>query len=232
MNVRSGLADRLGLARIGLASVVAQEKHERLSDAFADHTAEGSPIHVDARLAPGIIVAELEGCCTAERVAEHSNPLHIETSQEPARGVGTVQSFELIECKAHVGAPCLDQLIGEMLLFLPAEEIGVVLRRPRDHPSVGEHHHETSIRCIEAHNHVAMTRQVFGKGRIVRRQGRKSRSREYHWIRTLLRRNFGVTNTMRADARQVSCQELRERHAKLAFKSDPPGSRQVVVDRL
>src|SRR5258708_19892590 len=104
-----------------------------------------------------------------------------------------------------------------MLLVLPGEEIGVVLRCPRNHPSVGEHHHETSIWCVEAHDHVAVTRQIFGKGRIVRRQGRKSRSHEYHWIRTLLRRNFGVTNTMRADPRQVSSHEFPKPPANLAL---------------
>src|SRR6202795_3015957 len=87
VDVRSGLADRLGLARIRLASVVAQEKHERLGDTIGDNTAEGSPIHIDASLAPGIVMAELQGRGATKRVAEHSDPLHIEPSQEPARGV-------------------------------------------------------------------------------------------------------------------------------------------------
>src|SRR3984893_15016037 len=57
VDVRSGLADRLGLARIRLTSVVTQEKHERLGDAIGDNTAEGSPVHIDASLAAGIVVA-------------------------------------------------------------------------------------------------------------------------------------------------------------------------------
>ena len=211
--------------RIGLAFVVAQEKHERLSDAFADDTAEWSPVHVDAGLAPRIVMAELQGFGTTERVAEHSDPLHIEPSGEPARRVRRVQSFELIECKAHVGAPCLDQFVGEMLLLRPADQVGIVLRRPRNHPSVREHHHETSIGCVETRQHIPVTRKVFGKARIVRRQGRKSSSHEYHGIRTMLRRYVGVANTMCADPRQISGEEMREQHATVAFKGCPPWSR-------
>ena len=74
----------------------------------------------------------------AERVAEHSDPLHVEPSQEPARGVRRVQSFELIECKAGIGGPCLNQLVGELIGLWPTDEIQVVLRRPGDHPSVRE----------------------------------------------------------------------------------------------
>ena len=69
-----------------------------------------------------------------------------------------------------------------------------------------------------------MTRKVFGKGRIVRRQGRKSRSYEHYRIRMLLRRYLGVPDTMCADSRQISRQELREQRATLAFKSRPPWS--------
>jgi hypothetical protein len=72
--------DRAGL-RIGLVSVVAPQKHERLSDAFGDDTAEGSPVHVDVRPAPRIVVAELQGCGTTERVAEDSDSLHIEPNR-------------------------------------------------------------------------------------------------------------------------------------------------------
>ena len=123
---------------VGLAPVIAQEKHERLSDALGDDTAEGSAVHVDARLAPGIVMAELQGCRAAKRVAKDTDPLHVEPSHKLARTVRSVQFFELIERKAHVGAPCLDQFVGELLLLNPAEEIGIVLRRPLDHPSVRE----------------------------------------------------------------------------------------------
>ena len=81
----------------------------------------------------------------------------------------------------------LRQLVGELLLLRPTEEIGIVLRRPRDHPSVREHHHETSIGCIETGDHIAVTRKVLGKRRVIRRQSRKSCSHEYHRIGTLLR---------------------------------------------
>jgi hypothetical protein len=62
--------DLAGL-RVGLALVIAQKKHERLSDSIAHDAAKGSPVHIDASLASGIVVAELQGCGTTERVAEH-----------------------------------------------------------------------------------------------------------------------------------------------------------------
>jgi hypothetical protein len=96
--------DLAGL-RVGLALVIAQKKHERLSDSIAHDAAKGSPVHIDASLASGIVVAELQGCGTTERVAEHPDALHIEPSQEPARRVRRVQSFELIEREAHISAP-------------------------------------------------------------------------------------------------------------------------------
>src|ERR1035441_9211245 len=81
-DVRSGLADRLGGVRVGgLPSMVAQEKHERLSDALGDDTAEGSTVHVDTRLAARIIMAELQGCGTTERVAEDSDRSEEHTSE-------------------------------------------------------------------------------------------------------------------------------------------------------
>ncbi len=36
------------------------------------------------------------------------------------------------------------------------------------------------------------------------------------------RRHLGVENTMRADSRQISHEELREQHGRLAFNSRPP----------
>src|SRR5262249_30797843 len=80
-------ASILGPSRIGLSLVVAHKKHYRLSDAFADDTAPWSPVQVEARLASIIIVAELQGFRTSERVTERIDPLHIEPPSEPARGV-------------------------------------------------------------------------------------------------------------------------------------------------
>jgi hypothetical protein len=74
-----------------------------------------------ASFAARIVMAELQGCGTTERVAEHSDPLHIEPSQEPARRIRRVQLFKLIKSEAHVGAPCPDKLVGELLLLRPAD---------------------------------------------------------------------------------------------------------------
>src|SRR5476651_1385880 len=84
-DVHHGVADRFGgIRRVGgFSTMIAQDKHEWLSDTFPDNTAEGSPVHVDARLASGIVMAELEGGGATERVAEHSDPLHVESSLEP-----------------------------------------------------------------------------------------------------------------------------------------------------
>lgn len=76
----------------------------------------------------------------------------------------------------------LDQFVGKILLLRPAHEISIVLGCPCDHPSVRENDDFTSIGCIETHDHIAVTRKVFGKGGVVRRQGSESRSHKYHRI--------------------------------------------------
>lgn len=50
-------------------------------------------------------MTELQSFGATERVAEYSDPLQIEASPEPARGVRRIQPFELIEREAHVGDP-------------------------------------------------------------------------------------------------------------------------------
>src|SRR6266498_1376567 len=69
---------------IGRIAVVAQEEHERLMKALPHDAAEWLTVHVDARLAAGIVVAELKGGGPAERVAEDAHPRQVEPSREPA----------------------------------------------------------------------------------------------------------------------------------------------------
>ena len=106
----------------------------------------------------------------------------------------------------------------------------LVLRRPCDHPSVRENDDATSIRCIETHDDITVTRKVLGKARVVRRQGRKSRAHQHHGIRMLLRRYFGVANTVCVDPRQISRQKCVS--STLTLNGCPPWSGQVVVECL
>src|SRR5438105_3428385 len=71
--------------RIGPMDLVAQYEHERLMQALPNHAAEWLPVHIDACLAPQIVVAKLQRCCPAKGVAKHSHARHVETAREPAR---------------------------------------------------------------------------------------------------------------------------------------------------
>src|ERR1700689_5719753 len=72
-------------SRIGqFATVVAKNKHARLFEAFLNDAAVRSSVQIDPRLAPRIIMAELQGGCAAEGMAEHADSLHIESTPKLA----------------------------------------------------------------------------------------------------------------------------------------------------
>src|SRR6266699_3302740 len=58
--------------------VVGEEKHEGLVETCLNDAAKWTTVHVNARLAPGILRAELCGLRPAKGVAEYSHPRHVE----------------------------------------------------------------------------------------------------------------------------------------------------------
>ena len=70
--------------RVGRIAVVAQEEHERLAQALLNDGAKGLAVDVNPRRAPGIVVAELCGRCSTERMTEDAHALQVEPSSEPA----------------------------------------------------------------------------------------------------------------------------------------------------
>ena len=87
---RDAIIDRLDVGldlsarRVGLPAVVAEEKHERLREPVSKHAAVRSAVDVDAGLAPGILVAELQGHGPTQRVTEYAHARHIDASGEPS----------------------------------------------------------------------------------------------------------------------------------------------------
>src|SRR5207245_2525 len=102
----------LAVARVGRIALVAQEKHERTRDARPNDATQWSAVHIDPRLAPGIVMAELCGRRPTEGVAEYSHARHVEPSRKRAGRIGAVQLLQPIEyerdvASAHGTPPCV-----------------------------------------------------------------------------------------------------------------------------
>jgi hypothetical protein len=52
--------------------VIAENKHERLFEALLRDAAERSAININSRFAAGIVMAELQSGCAAERMPKHA----------------------------------------------------------------------------------------------------------------------------------------------------------------
>src|SRR5271165_2685698 len=86
--------------RIGqFAAVVAEDKHERLTEALLNDTAERSAINIDPRLAPDVIMAELQRGGAAERMPEHTESLHIQSARKLAGRIGGIKLLQLAHHK-------------------------------------------------------------------------------------------------------------------------------------
>src|SRR5262249_20884866 len=62
----------------------AEHEQERLTHALMNHRAERDPIDIDAGLAPRIVVTELRGLRSAERVAKHADAREVNPACEAA----------------------------------------------------------------------------------------------------------------------------------------------------
>src|SRR6266566_3358729 len=76
----------LAALRVGRA-LVAEEKHKGLVQTCLNDAAKWATVHIDARLAPGILRAELCGLRPTKGVTEYSHPRHVESPRELAGGV-------------------------------------------------------------------------------------------------------------------------------------------------
>jgi len=153
--------DRRGF-RIRLAAVVAQEEHERLPDPVANDAAGRKPIHINASPDPRIVMAEMQGGVSPERMAEDSDPPQVEAAQEPARlvpGRGAIGSVPVGSLQTHVVRPIGNGPVGSGRTVSP------------NRPS----HVEPSTAATPPTTKTAATQKNLAN-RLLGRVGRRSRS--------------------------------------------------------
>ena len=176
--------------RVGLATVVAQKKHESPIDACLNDAAVRSAVHIDPCFAPGIFVAKLRGCCSSKGVTKYPHAGHAKSSREPAGLVRGVQPFQPIKHKHDVGSPRSQQSVHAMNLLLACHgktEFRVVLRQPSHYPAVRENNDVCAIRCVEAHNDVTVAGQILRECRVIPNFARSPCPHDDHRIGLLLR---------------------------------------------
>jgi hypothetical protein len=108
-------------------------------------------------------MAELQGFRATDRVPKRSYSLHVEPTHKLARGIRSVQSFKLVQHKAHICAPGLGKPRGHGLQFRTAEKVRVVLNCLLNDSPIRKNDQGASIGHIETHDHVAVARKIFGK---------------------------------------------------------------------
>ncbi|SPE55223.1 hypothetical protein SBV1_2100002 [Verrucomicrobia bacterium] len=91
--------------------LVAEEKHEVLTQAGLNDAAKRTTVNIDADLASGILRAELRCLSPTEGMAEDTYSRHVKPAGEFAGGVGSVEPFELIKDESDVGGPSSQQFI-------------------------------------------------------------------------------------------------------------------------
>src|SRR5205085_8358904 len=124
----------------------------RLNDA-----AERLTVHINPRLAPGIIAAKLCGYRPAKGMTEYSDAHQVEPSGEAAGGVGAIQLLQPIKGERDVGCPSSQQCVhttGLLRLLLGRTEFRVVIGRPSHHPAVGERDDARAIGGVEADDNI------------------------------------------------------------------------------
>jgi hypothetical protein len=67
-----------------LAAVIAQQNHSGLAEPVADDGAKRNAIDIYSGAAAGLLMAELQSLCAAERMAERGKALEIEPSGKSA----------------------------------------------------------------------------------------------------------------------------------------------------
>jgi hypothetical protein len=81
----------LALLALWLGRVmVAEKEHEWLFDASLNDATERTTVHIDSRLASGILRAELRGLRPTKGMPEYSHPRHVEPPRELAGWVRSV----------------------------------------------------------------------------------------------------------------------------------------------
>jgi len=74
-------------------------KKKRLMETILNHVSKGHAINVDSRFAPGVVMAELRGRCTAKRVPNDTHLLQVELTLESGSRVMHVQFPQSVEHK-------------------------------------------------------------------------------------------------------------------------------------
>ncbi len=131
-----------------------------------DHATVRRAVDVDACLAPGILVAELQGHGPTEGVTEYSHARHVEPSSERSGRIRRVQPSEAIEHERDIAGPRGQDPAHTPFHLSPVRNhtcFRVVLLRPSHYPAVGEHDASRAIGGIEAHHDVPVAGQILGE---------------------------------------------------------------------
>src|SRR6266446_1317974 len=130
------------------------------------HATVRRAVDVDACLAPGILVAELQGHGPTEGVTEYSHARHVEPSSERSGRIRRVQPSEAIEHERDIAGPRGQDPAHTPFHLSPVRNhtcFRVVLLRPSHYPAVGEHDASRAIGGIEAHHDVPVAGQILGE---------------------------------------------------------------------
>src|SRR5260370_30839325 len=90
--------------RIRSISMVAEQEHQWLTEPLQHNAPVRRAVEIDGRAASGIVVTELGGYRTAQRVTDDTERLQIELAMKPASG-GCVQALQSINNELDVGGP-------------------------------------------------------------------------------------------------------------------------------
>jgi len=191
---RSEVRKDLLASRIGhFPAVIAEEKHKRLLEALLNDAPIRSSINIDPRLAPRIVMAELQRRSAAERMPEHAEPLQIQTTREFAGWVSGIHALQLAHHKFRIAGPHQQKSVDQATRLVGWQILGIVRRRSADDAAVLKDDDELAVTC-----------QILRERREVRGQGSAASPHNHHWIGALLWRDVRIRCAMRLDPRQIS----------------------------
>src|SRR5271156_488293 len=108
------------------AAVVAQNEQERLLEALLNDVAIGSAINIDPRLAPRIVMTELQRRRATERMPKHSEPLDVQAARKFAGGISGVQLLQLAHHKRRIAGPHRQQSVDQAAGLVGWQILGIV----------------------------------------------------------------------------------------------------------
>jgi hypothetical protein len=208
--------------------VIAQQNHSGLAETVADDDAKRNPIDIDCGAAAGLLMAELQSLCTAERMAECGDTLEIESSSKSAGRIRLIQSFQLMQNKIDIGRPHRKEFFGQEARTGIAGEVEICSRDPLNDATIMQNNEEGSIWRVEPDNDVAMAGEVFGENGVLRRECGRASTHDHDRIGGLLGGDCGIGHAVDLNAIQITRKEIGHEQARTVRERGLPGARKVI----